>query len=297
MALNQYAKTERDFTSLLNSANMSPADRDKLSAILASLVNTQTLVPGVEQQITDMETEIGEIVAAINNIKVPVWKMQVFDANGTFTVPDAIAGNVVYVTGSGGGGGGAAFIMGTANNGVGGACSGCYIEKQPYPVNVGDLITVVVGVGGAPVSANAITANPIYGNDGQESSFGSLMMPGGSGGGELTGGTTQARSGGWIGGYIASTAVFVAQNSIRYRASSRVTALTAVAMGAAAGAFGDGADGAASSGSSVTAGSALPNTGAAGGGVVFFTGVPPTITITSGAGGSGKIIVEWQEFA
>lgn len=297
MALNQYAKTERDFTSLLNSANMSPADRDKLSAILASLVNTQTLVPGVEQQITDIETEIGDIVAAINNIKVPVWKMQVFDANGTFTVPDAIAGTVVYVTGSGGGGGGAAFIMSGANDGVGGACSGCYIEKQPYTVSAGDSITVTIGAGGAPVSANAITALPVYGNDGQASYFGEMVINGGSGGGELTGGTSQNRKGGWVGGYIAGATVFIPQNSTRFRASSRASALSAIAMGSAAGAFGDAGDAAASSGSAITAGSALPNTGAAGGGVVFFTGVPPTITITSGAGGSGKIIVEWQEFA
>lgn len=296
MALNQYAKTQRDFSKLLENSGLKQVEKDRLSDILASLVSSQSGIPGIEDQISGIEAEIGDIVAAINNIKVPVWKMQVFDANGTFTVPDSIAGNVVYVTGSGGGGSGAAFIMSVSNNGVGGACSGCYIEKQPYPVSAGDSIPVVVGDGGLAVSANAITANPVYGNDGQSSSFGSLVINGGSGGGELTGGTSQNRKGGWIGGYIAGTTVFVPQNSTRFRASSRSSALSAIAMGSAAGAFGDAGDTAASSGSSVTAGSALPNTGAAGGGAVFFTGTPPTITVTSGAGGSGKIIVEWQEF-
>lgn len=297
MAFNQYAKTERDFTTLLNSANMTPADRDKLSAVLASLVGFQANGPAVEQQITDIETQIGDIVAAINNIKVPVWKMQVFDADGTFTVPESIAGNVVYVTGSGGGGGGAAWINSAANFGVGGACSGCYVERQPYPVAAGDSIPVIIGSGGAAVSANAITAAPAIGNDGQPSSFGSLIINGGSGGGEPAANTQQPRQGGWIGGYQAGSTVFAAENSIRYRAGLRQTALTAYALQSAAGAFGDGAAGAASTGSSVTAQSAAANTGAGGGGAVFFTGTPPTITVTSGAGGSGKIIVEWQEFA
>lgn len=297
MAFNQYAKTERDFTTLLNSANMTPADRDKLSAVLASLVGFQANGPAVEQQITDIETQIGDIVAAINNIKVPVWKMQVFDANGSFTVPASIAGGVVYVTGSGGGGGGAAWINSVSNFGVGGACSGCYIEKQPFPVSAGDIIPVVVGAGGSAVSANAITANPVYGNDGQPSSFGSLTINGGSGGGEVAANTTQPRRGGWLGAYQAGEVVFAAENSVRYRAGLRQTALTAYTLQAAAGAFGDGADGAASSGASVTAQSAVANSGAGGGGAVFFTGTPPAITITSGAGGSGKIIVEWQEFA
>lgn len=51
MAFNQYAKTERDFTTLLNSANMTPADRDKLSAVLASLVGFQATQPGTNESI------------------------------------------------------------------------------------------------------------------------------------------------------------------------------------------------------------------------------------------------------
>lgn len=295
MAFNQYAKTERDFTTLLNSANMKETDRDKLSAVLASLVGFQATQPGtnesIEGQITDIETQIGDIVAAINNIKVPVWKMQVFDANGTFTVPDSIAGSVVYVTGSGGGGSGAAWITNVQNNGVNGACSGCYIEKQPLPVAAGDSIPVVIGAGGAAVSTNAITANPVNGNAGQQSSFGSLVIAGGGGGGVFPSDPV----GGWIGSYLVSPGIYApAENSVRYKAGNKSITATAFALGSAGGAFGNAGNSA--SGAGVTAQSAAANTGAGGGGVAQYTVAAPASAITSGAGGSGKIIVEWMEF-
>ncbi len=291
MALNQYAKTERDFTSLLNSANMSPADRDKLSAILASLVNTQTLVPGVEQQITDIETEIGDIVAAINNIKVPVWKMQVFDANGTFTVPDAIAGNVVYVTGSGGGASGAAGVGISVS--MLGAASGCYIERQPVTVSAGDSIAVTIGAGGAPVSYSGGAFGSVEGSDGSDSLFGPLLIAGASKT-RLNDGT---QAGGWIGGSPSQQA----QGSIRYKSGLKAPQVSgANAYGAAAGAFGDGADGVTANLATATGNAAPANSGAGGGSCAVYNNDPVyggPYTATSGAGGSGKVIVEWQEFA
>lgn len=296
MALNQYAKTERDFTSLLNSANMSPADRDKLSAILASLVNTQTLVPGVEQQITDIETEIGDIVTAINNIKVPVWKMQVFDANGTFTVPDAIAGNVVYVTGSGGGGSGAAYAAANTSATATGANSGCFVQRIPYSVSFGDLIAVQIGLGGESVSTNTSTNVFTKGNKGGDSYFGSLVIPGGAGGDVLA--YRGDRSGGWV-GMVGSNGF--AQNSISHKCGQVAVAGVGDAIGAfssAAGAFGNASNSAAAFEANATAPSAPANSGAGGGSAAVGKNpaTPGPYIATSGAGGSGKIIIEWQEF-
>jgi hypothetical protein len=225
--------------------------------------------------------------------------MREFLVNGTFTVPNNIAGDVVYVTGSGGGGGGAAYITNQSGDGVSGAFSGCYIEKMPVNVTAGASIPVIVGAGGLSVSVSSVAVQ--VGNSGQNSSFGGLVIPGGSGGGRMNQNSAAVEnlSGGWSGGYrieLSSTTVFQPQNSIRYRASGRVRELGAVAMGSAAGAFGDAGAPVASSGASVTAGSAAANSGAGGGSAIFFSASAPSVTVTSGAGGSGRIIVEWQEF-
>lgn len=76
-------------------------------------------------------------------------------------------------------------------------------------------------------------------------------------------------------------------------ASARIIGAT----GGGAGYLGDGTDGAVSAGANITAANALPNTGAGGGsaGIIYATATRDR-TATSGAGGSGKIIVEWQEF-
>lgn len=289
MAFNQYAKTERDFTTLLNSANMTPADRDKLSAVLASLVGFQANGPAVEQQITDIETQIGDIVAAINNIKVPVWKMQVFDADGTFTVPESIAGSVVYVTGSGGGASGGAGVGAAAT--ITGSASGCYIEKQPYSVSAGDTIPVVIGAGGAPVSYTGGTYGATDGNAGGDSSFGSLVILGAT----KTTLSTGLQAGGWLGGAGTTPA----QGSIRFKGGINVNAVGANARGSGGGAFGSGSNGTVGNMASATGINAPANSGAGGGTCAVYITAPTDgpFTATSGAGGSGKIIVEWQEFA
>jgi hypothetical protein len=252
---------------------------------------------GKQDLVVDTTTikEIVLLLGASMGSKNVVWRMREFLADGTFTVPNNIAGGVVYVTGSGGGGSGAAWITSINNTGVSGACSGCYIDKMPVNVLAGSVIPVVIGAGGASVVVSAVSPSPV-GNDGQHSAFGSLIIPGGSGGGEYDAATNQPRAGGWVGGYVSAAVVFQPENSVRYKASSRARQLGAVAMGSAAGAFGDAGVPVASSGASVTAGSAAANSGAGGGSAIFFSASAPSVTVTSGAGGSGRIIVEWQEF-
>ena len=296
MAPNQYAKTERDFSSILNSANMSPADRDKLSAILASLVGFQSTQPGtnesIEEQIAGVQAEIGDILAAISNIKAPVWKMQEFNSSGTFTVPSSIAGSVLYVTGCGGGASGASCVTQPATVGLSeSGNAGCFSLRVPVQALAGESVTVTIGSGGAPAVSVAASGANVFtaANAGGSSFFGSLEFCGGD--------ALPIAGGGWRSGYFLNSAINqTAENSIRYKAGKRVQSGNAVAFGSAAGAYGNGCDGVAVVGATSSGISAAENSGAAGGSVSVTNNTAGSLTATSGAGGKGKIIVEWQEF-
>jgi hypothetical protein len=235
-----------------------------------------------------------------------VWKMQVFDANGTFTVPDAIAGNVVYVTGSAGGGSGSACIRDALQRrAAGGGFGGEYCIKAPITVSAGDTLPVVVGIGGASVSVTNATTLEVNGVDGGNSSVGSILLRGGGGGRATTNIHTNTTYGVFPSFFARSLlntddVLIPPQNAngfsggaLQYTATSQST----WALGGAAGAFGSGKQGALSVDANATAASADANTGSGGAGaaVSSTTGLTP-YTATSGAGGSGKIIVEWQEF-
>lgn len=267
----------------------------------SNMLALETYLQGKENLVTDADLvkDVTLLLGASLPSKNTVWKMREFLTNDNFTVPLNIAGGVVYVTGCGGGGSGAAWITNITNTGVSGACSGCYVSKRPVQVVAGDVVPVTIGAGGVPVVASAITSTQIDGVAGGNSSFGSLVIPGGTGGTDALGGglaTSKPMKGGWVGGYQTGNTVFLAQNSISYQAGQRSSGSSIFALGSAGGAFGNATDSVASSGSSVTAANAAANTGAGGGGAVFFTASAPSITVTSGAGGSGRIIVEWQEF-
>ena len=95
--------------------------------------------------------------------------MQVFTANGTFTVPAGVTRVKVFVTGAGGGGGYQA----------GGAGGGTAI-KYVTGLTPGATITVTVGLGGSAGSNYPGTA---YGGTGGTTSFGAYCSAtGGSGG-------------------------------------------------------------------------------------------------------------------
>ena len=265
---------------LLNGRNQSIAN---MQALLTYLQNRQDGV--------DDDTTIKDIVLLLGasmGSKNVVWRMREFLVNGTFTVPNNIAGGVVYVTGSGGGASGSAIVdvpTTIANAESGNA--GCYIYRQPVSVNAGAVVSVVVGAGGASVSASSATSAFAAARAGQASVFGTLTIPGGD--------ANPLAGGGWRSGYL-STPIVLAENSIAYKAGLRVQSGNARAFGSAAGAYGNGCNGAAASGSSVTAASGAANSGAAGGSASVINNTAGSLTATSGAGGSGRIIVEWQEF-
>jgi hypothetical protein len=247
-----------------------------------------------KQDLVADTTTIKEIVLLLGasmGSKNVVWRMREFLVNGTFTVPNNIAGGVVYVTGSGGGASGRAAGVSSGTVTTESGNSGCYIYRQPVNVNAGAVISVVVGAGGAaavaniPASGNASAAA----NAGQSSVFGTLTIPGGD--------TNPRAGGGWRSGYVINPPDEpLPENSIAYKAGVRSQSGNATALGSAAGAYGNGCDGATATGASVTATSAAANSGAAGGSASVINNTAGSLTATSGAGGSGRIIVEWQEF-
>jgi hypothetical protein len=93
--------------------------------------------------------------------------MEVFNEDGTFTVPDGVTTIMVEVWG-GGGGGGTADSNDTASGGGGGGYG-----KQVFTVTPGDRYTVTVGQGGADSTPGGTT------------SFGSLISALGGGGGTV----------------------------------------------------------------------------------------------------------------
>jgi len=306
---------------------------DGLSATDAALVAASAqLLNGRNQPISNMPilleylqdkqdlvadtTTIKEIVLLLGasmGSKNVVWRTREFLANGTFTVPNNIAGGVVYITGCGGGGSGASSGYNSGNGGLTtGGAGGFYVEKYPVPVSAADSIPAIIGVGGLPAVNTG--AGTDLGNDGGDSVFGSLVIKGGEGG--INSGTSNSGRVCPKGGFITShysvnpsvSSVLVSSgdyvhgsfsgfgspgDAARTIASSRIAAPT----GGGAGYFGSGGNAAVSSNNDVTASSALPNTGAGGGAAAtIYPTSTPTKTVTSGAGGSGRIIVEWQEF-
>ena len=272
---------------LLNGRNQSISN---MQALLTYLQNRQDGV--------DDDTTIKDIVLLLGasmGSKNVVWRMREFLIDGTFAVPNNIAGGVVYVTGSGGGASGSARVFNTSTAATStSGNSGCYIYRQPVNVNAGAAISVAVGAGGTAATITAASGNnTAAANAGQASVFGALTIPGGD--------ATTTGGGGWRSGsqYIIGGADVVQvfpESSIAYKAGVRSQSGNATALGSAAGAYGNGCDGAAATGTDATAASAAANSGAAGGSAAVINNTAGSLTATAGAGGSGRIIVEWQEF-
>lgn len=224
-----------------------------------------------------------------------VKKSIVINTSQNWTAPLNLAGNTVWITGCGGGGSGAENASISGNDAYGGF-GGCFVEKAPVIVTAGATYAVTIGAGGAGVTIGD-------GQSGGDTTFGALLtIKGGSGGEDLNTSDVNAMQrlsqkrgvrpaiigfgaspylpiqiAESINGNVCGAAVVVAGSG------------TGRASGGAAGYFGNGANSAASS-SSTNAPAAPANSGA-GGGCVYGASVS-----TSGAGGSGRLIIEWEEF-
>lgn len=123
-------------------------------------------------------------------------------SSGTWTVPTGVTTIKVLVVAGGGSGG--SGLSGYGSTGGGGA--GGVVYNSSYPVTAGSNIPYKVGAGGLAPNANTNLA----GNNGTNSSFGTINVRGGGGGGSASQTTHSAGqlggSGGGAGQWYAGTA-------------------------------------------------------------------------------------------
>ncbi len=179
--------------------------------------------------------------------------VQVFNSDGTFTVPSNV--RTVYITQSGGGGGGSGGGNVGVNTigwgGMGGA-AGVRVDGQAVTVTPGAAITVTIGAGGTAGVTGAV------GGTGGTTTFGALVSTAGGAGGKAVGANGIASAGAGSHGSPGSNGCGLA--------------------GGLGG--GDGAAGTA----------AAANSGSGGGGGAGGTSGAGS---SGGAGGSGYCIVRW----
>lgn len=219
---------------------------DQVVKSINSFRDNVTISGGANVTVTPSGNGIGISAASIPN-------MQVFDTNGTFTVPAGITRLMVEVWGGGGGGGAA------DNDTQGGGGGGGGYGKQVFEVSPGATYDVTVGNGGSGSTSNNGTA-------GELSSFGTLISAtGGSPG--VDGSASENSGGGGAGG--TSTALFNLSGQPGNQFSSIPTAGKSYSQ---------------------SAGGAAPQGGLGGvGGMVAFPGYPPG----GGGGGGGTMPIPW----
>jgi hypothetical protein len=216
-----------------------------------------------------------------------VKKSIVINSSQNWTAPANLAGNTAWLTGCAGGGSGAQISStGSAIGGFGGA----YCIRRPVIVAPSTSYAATIPAGGAADTSG-------NGNAGGDLSFGSLVtLKGGKGGASTSSGAASrffdamqasgVRPNIFVDTSSTDKVVAFPADTVNGNVCGESSSTTdSYATGGAAGLFGNGGN----ASSSTTAQSALDNTGAGGGAVRNVGG-------TSGAGGSGCLVIEWEEF-
>lgn len=281
----------------INIINTLPANEAALVAAMANLLAGRNNPPsnmlaleaylqGKENLVTDADLvkDVTLLLGASLPSKNTVWKSQEFLVTDVWNRPLNLAGNTVWLTGcAGGGSGGKGGFY--ASGGYGGA----YCQRRPVtlPANT-DVFNVTIPEGGAANSVNGV------GNNGGDLTFGSILtLKGGSGGKSFSGTPSNVEAALYADGFGVRPLLYVdgaspgfsihVAETVNGNISGRSIAAGAFFTGGAAGLFGSGT-GATNS----TNSAAAPVNSGAGSGA--------SRTGNSGAGGSGRLIVEWQEF-
>lgn len=233
-------------------------------------------------------------------------RFQEFTASGTFTPSAKLLenGGECYALAIGGGASGTALRV-TGSTPLGGSIGGDAGEHIEAFVKVTGAVTVTIGAGGAAVSTTGTTNLHAANTAGGDTTFGSLLTA--KGGKAYTGSFSATptvgnagfggRGAGGLGGFSTDTT-----NTLDARGGIGIDGKAGGGAGSCNLSYGEahmcatdgGGNGANAFGVNVTASSATANTGAGGGGASVAS-AGTTFHATSGAGGSGYLLVAWFE--
>jgi hypothetical protein len=176
--------------------------------------------------------------------------------------------NVELLIVGGGGGGGYCKL---SDGGGGGGGAGGVIYYSSYPVSAGTKYSVTVGAGG---NGSTVTDGSVNGANGQNSIFGTLVTIGGGGGGSTRNSSTLnvGGSGGGAGSDVGNDTGGFGTSGQGNNGGNNTT-----------GNLGAGGGGGGAVGTSVTAGTDVPN-----GGIGLVYSITGTSTYYAGGGGGGK---------
>lgn len=249
------------------------------------------------------------LIFLVNSVNASYDHTQEFTSSGLFTVPSGVT--TVYITAWGGGGGG-----GSDSIAAGGGGSGGVKVLNPVTVTPRSSITITIGNGGSGKSDNNDGGNggttslgsflSVLGGEGGKHTIDPGISTRGGNGGDTGGatGTTGAGTSGSTSGYTTGgssgggayyTANGYSGGNMNGYSGGIGCSDTLVAGGGAAGYGGSGGNAGCSTTSVNNGGNAGPNTGAGGGAYSGPGGGPGNGAGSSGNGGSGKLIVYWNE--
>lgn len=189
---NSGSKRPPNSTEITNGFPCGALDRDLFNWLFYSTqaeINAVIVDAGIEPS----NSSYNQLLQALKRIVGRGRRVQVFQANGTFTVPADSSSITVTVVGGGGGGG---YADNTGFSGGGGGAGG--FAQGPIAVTPGQTFNVIVGQGGIGGSAGAGS-----GQDGGTTSFGNAMSAtGGKGGLGNVGYASGGEGGEGVGGLL-----------------------------------------------------------------------------------------------
>lgn len=158
------------------------------NGITASNIANQTITATQIANQTITATQIANHTITLQQLATSVvqWNSHIVTANGTFTVPTDVNFLIMEGAGGGGGGGGGGGATAGAPGGGGGGGGGSPVIIQSVTAVSGDVLTIVIGAGGASGTGSSNSPGNTGGMGVASTVSGTginLTFPGGGGGG------------------------------------------------------------------------------------------------------------------